>query len=503
MKIKTVCERTGLTDRTIRYYIEEGLISPAFSENYLGRKSFDFTEENISELTDIAVLRSFDFSIDEIKLILHEPSSSLAVIKAVKERVNGELNTSQKKMSVLSSLNDQTAYTVAELARELSKPHGVIPSEETINPRLGRRIEAIAKGVLFFLLVWFPPFFSVGVMSWSYVYYENPILSGVFLSVTLLTLIPSFVYVFSTRIKVLRKRFFRAGLFTLCLVCIPLCVLTASRTVSECEHSFRDLSVEVEASCVAEGRVIRRCDICRAVETVTLERSSHNVVVDSKTEPTCSAAGLTEGSHCSVCDAVLVRQESIPKIEHKYVDMIVEPTCRQDGHVLMVCYCGESYLEKTLFATEKHDFVKNGDMGFRCSLCKLEVCEYDYIDRNDAGIYDAVKYYITGTADERSEQERTLVIFGAGDMPTRQYGKNHPYRASLYVEEIKTVIICDGITSLAEGAFEAILDNDGFYGNPFDSVTSFIVKGDSLTLDAESKEMSGIECDITYQRSHE
>jgi len=43
MKIKAVCERTGLTDRTIRYYIEEGLLSPSFNENYIGRKSFDFT----------------------------------------------------------------------------------------------------------------------------------------------------------------------------------------------------------------------------------------------------------------------------------------------------------------------------------------------------------------------------------------------------------------------------------------------------------------------------
>ena len=153
MKIKTVCERTGLTDRTIRYYIEEGLISPEFTENYLGRKSFDFTEDNISELADIAVLRSFDFSIDEIKLILREPSSSLAVIKAVKERVNGELITGQKKMSVLSSLNDQTAYTVAELARELSKPHEIIRSEETIKVKLGRRMEALVRGMLLFLAI--------------------------------------------------------------------------------------------------------------------------------------------------------------------------------------------------------------------------------------------------------------------------------------------------------------------------------------------------------------
>ena len=30
MKIKSVCEQTGLTDRAIRYYIEEKLISPSF-----------------------------------------------------------------------------------------------------------------------------------------------------------------------------------------------------------------------------------------------------------------------------------------------------------------------------------------------------------------------------------------------------------------------------------------------------------------------------------------
>ena len=39
MKIKAVCEATGLTDRTVRYYIEEELISPVYTENYLGRKT--------------------------------------------------------------------------------------------------------------------------------------------------------------------------------------------------------------------------------------------------------------------------------------------------------------------------------------------------------------------------------------------------------------------------------------------------------------------------------
>ena len=47
MKIKAVCELTGLTDRTIRYYIEEKLISPLYTENYLGRKPIAFPKKTL------------------------------------------------------------------------------------------------------------------------------------------------------------------------------------------------------------------------------------------------------------------------------------------------------------------------------------------------------------------------------------------------------------------------------------------------------------------------
>lgn len=290
------------------------------------------------------------------------------------------------------------------------------------------------------------------------------------------------------------------AMFFLCLLCIPLGVFTASESVSECEHSFRDLSVEIEVSCAAEGRVVRRCDICREVATEVVERLPHSVVADNKIETTCSATGLTEGSHCSVCGTVLASQEIIPKTEHSYSRSVTEPTCGNDGYVTLTCHCGESYRERTIFANEKHDFKKNGDKGYRCSLCGLEVCEYGFADGDTTGGNNEVRYYITGTADAMKEQERTLVICGIGDMPDPKYTANHPFRESIYIEEIKTVIICDGVTSIAEGAFEGSKEGDIFFGNPFRSVTSFIVKGDSLTVDPESKGMSGIECDITYQR---
>ena len=86
MKIKTVCELTELTDRTIRYYIEEQLISPSYTENYLGRKSFSFSEGDINLLNNISVLRKFDFSVDEIREILNNSEKSIPIIQDVKNR---------------------------------------------------------------------------------------------------------------------------------------------------------------------------------------------------------------------------------------------------------------------------------------------------------------------------------------------------------------------------------------------------------------------------------
>ena len=79
MKIGTVCQITGLTDRTVRYYIEEGLLMPAYTKNYIGRKSFDFTDENVTLLQNISVLRKYGFSIPDIRTILTDPAQSIEI----------------------------------------------------------------------------------------------------------------------------------------------------------------------------------------------------------------------------------------------------------------------------------------------------------------------------------------------------------------------------------------------------------------------------------------
>ena len=52
MKIGEILEKTGLTDRAVRLYIEHGLVTPSVEKSYSGRKSIAFTEEDAEKLRE-------------------------------------------------------------------------------------------------------------------------------------------------------------------------------------------------------------------------------------------------------------------------------------------------------------------------------------------------------------------------------------------------------------------------------------------------------------------
>lgn len=171
MKMKIVCEQTGLSDRAVRFYMEEKLIAPSYTENYLGRRSYDFTETDVQDLRDIAVLRKFGFSIENIRQLKEKPGSSTEVLSQLRARKQKTVEEEQAALNMLNLLDDSREYSISELAQALSAPAEVrkLPQEDQ-EDRLGRgrklrMLAAFAIAVAPVLLPWF--WFNWGISHWN------------------------------------------------------------------------------------------------------------------------------------------------------------------------------------------------------------------------------------------------------------------------------------------------------------------------------------------------
>ncbi|MBQ9145863.1 MAG: hypothetical protein IJX70_05365, partial [Clostridia bacterium] len=98
-------------------------------------------------------------------------------------------------------------------------------------------------------------------------------------------------------------------------------------------HTPSGWIIDEDATCTKEGLKYTECTVCKAqLDVDIIEAKGHTVVVDAAVAPTCTETGLTEGSHCSVCNTVLVAQEVVNATGHtEVIDAAVAATCTTDG----------------------------------------------------------------------------------------------------------------------------------------------------------------------------
>ncbi len=128
---------------------------------------------------------------------------------------------------------------------------------------------------------------------------------------------------------------------------------------------------------------------------VKVANAVHTAVPDAAVPATCTESGLTEGSHCSICNEVLVAQEVIPaghKADSVQFENVVAATCTVAGSKDSVVYCSvcKAELSRTkieiLAAGHKADSVQfenivaatctvagSKDSVVYCTVCKAEL----------------------------------------------------------------------------------------------------------------------------------
>ena len=91
-------------------------------------------------------------------------------------------------------------------------------------------------------------------------------------------------------------------------------------------HSYGNSVVTKQPTCTSEGTAIKTCAKCNATVTEKLPAKGHIAVTDKGYPATCTTAGKTDGSHCSVCNTVIKVQTVINATGHKSSGWIVDKT---------------------------------------------------------------------------------------------------------------------------------------------------------------------------------
>lgn len=138
MKIKEVCKQTGLTERTIRYYVEEALVAPEVSVRN-GREYREYSAKDVEELHTIAGLRKLFFTIDEIKDMQQRPERIQEVLSAYKLKLATDAKAKAAIVDALDGIMPGELRDAASVANRLKAMSEKLPlPQRDINPNFGK-----------------------------------------------------------------------------------------------------------------------------------------------------------------------------------------------------------------------------------------------------------------------------------------------------------------------------------------------------------------------------
>ena len=216
-----------------------------------------------------------------------------------------------------------------------------------------------------------------------------------------------------------------------------ICTVCNTSLVAAFGHTESDWIVDLEPTCTEEGAKHTSCSTCdTTLKTETIAAKGHSTVVDQPKAATCTETGLTEGSHCSRCQTVFLKQNVVDALGHVWVtDKAVASTCTKTGltegshcsrcNTVKVAQKQLAKLEHTVFADPAvaPTCTKTGlTEGSHCSRCQATIVAQNVIEEmghsfdmktNRCGICNEKEYAaeITNGEDFQSYKNENEIVF--------------------------------------------------------------------------------------------
>ncbi len=200
----------------------------------------------------------------------------------------------------------------------------------------------------------------------------------------------------------MKKLLFSLLLLTVAIFAFASCGENGNITDDGHEHAVSDTTT-VEATCTSEGARIMLCSCGEELERETIPMIAHTEVEFAETAATCTEAGKTEGTKCSVCNTVISGGEAIEATGHDYRDLPEKaPTCVEVGYTAgkRCVNCDDSleggeeipatgiHTSEQIPAVEPTCVAVGNTRGEKCSVCNEILTPTEEIPATGEHTYD-------------------------------------------------------------------------------------------------------------------
>ena len=187
-----------------------------------------------------------------------------------------------------------------------------------------------------------------------------------------------------------------------CSVCKAEISREAKTVEATGEHTEAPIGEAKAATCTEAGLTNGSfCSVCNTelVAQEVIPALGHDYVIIPAVEAECHKDGLTVGVGCSVCEEILIKQDVVPAAHPEDMEMIKEPTCTEKGKKFCDM-CGDTLEEyealghilKTVEAKEPTYTEEGNTAGEYCEQCDYTTVKVlDKLPRTDKPVYNVVK----------------------------------------------------------------------------------------------------------------